>query len=85
MLMWGSAIHASHNHPSNFGIIEIFIGWITGDSEEPIDTESCVTIFRAAQALTENPDFVDSLGEDFTLYRSFVQALLDFGAAGGQH
>ncbi|WP_435705677.1 hypothetical protein [Yoonia sp.] len=39
MLMWGSAIHASHNHPSNFGIIEIFIGWITGDSEEPIYTE----------------------------------------------
>ncbi|WP_179381617.1 hypothetical protein [Jannaschia marina] len=84
MLMWGSAIHASHKHPSDFGIIEIFIAWITGDAEAEIDTETYVTLFRAAQSLTESAEFMDALGPDFELYREFIQALLDFGRAGGR-
>ncbi|KIC48163.1 hypothetical protein [Tateyamaria sp. ANG-S1] len=85
MLTWGSAIHASHNHPSNFGIIEIFIAWITGDADAGLDNETYVALFRAAQTLTENAAFIDELGPDFELYREFIQALLDFGLGGGQN
>ncbi|WP_421701856.1 hypothetical protein [Aliiroseovarius sp.] len=84
MLMWGSAIHASINHPSNFGIIEIFISWITGDADHSIDSDTYVSLFRVAQTLTENAEFMDALGDDFVLYREFIQALLDFGSSGGR-
>ena len=38
---------------------------------------------RVAQTLTENAEFMDALGDDFELYREFIQALLDFGSSGG--
>ena len=84
MLMWGSAIHASHNNPSNFGIIEIFVAWITDESDHSFDTEVYVELFQIAQTLTENAEFMDTLGPDFELYREFINALLDFGVSGGQ-
>jgi len=84
MLSWGSAIHASHKHPTDFGIIEIFIAWITGDTEHSIDTEAYSAVFRAAQALTENEEFMSALGPDHELYTEFIQAVLDFGRSGGR-
>lgn len=84
MLMWGSAVHASINNPGDFGIIEIFISWITGDADHQVDAETYTALFRAAESLTENVQFVDALGEDYQLYREFIQSLLDFGRAGGR-
>ncbi|MDD7973802.1 hypothetical protein [Roseinatronobacter alkalisoli] len=84
ILFWGSAVHSSVKNPTNFGIIEIFIAWITGDTDHQIDTEAYVAVFRAAQALTENASFMDALGSDFELYREFIQAVLDFGSSGGR-
>lgn len=84
MLSWGSAIHASHNHPTEFGLIEIFIAWITGDSNHKIDSEVYVAVFKAAQEISTNAEFIDNLGDDYELYQKFIQALLDFGSSGGK-
>lgn len=82
MLAWGSAIHASINHPDDFGLIEIFVAWINGDADFVVSIELYKEIFRAAHELSENPAFQDSLGVDYELYREFISELINLGEAG---
>lgn len=83
MLLWGSAIHTSIKHPGDFGLIEIFVGWINGDSEYQVPAELYAEIFRTAQRMSEalSPE---TLGEDYQLYREVLDQVAEFARRGGR-
>lgn len=83
MLLWGSAIHTSIKHPGDLGLIEIFVGWINGDSEYQVPAELYAEIFRTAQSMSEmlSPE---ALGEDYDLYREVIDQVTEFGRRGGR-
>lgn len=82
MLLWGSAIHTSIQHPGNLGLIEIFVGWINGDSEYNVPDELYTEIFRTAQKMAETLS-PETLGEDYELYREIMNQVSEFGRSRG--
>lgn len=82
ILSWGSAIHSSIDHPSSFGLIEIFVSWINGDSSYIVGDDIYKELFTLANTMARNPAFSDTLGEDYDLFVEFMEEIVDFGKTG---